>query len=76
MQHFLWLVPALPLLGSIVLMLGTGRLSHRAEALIGVLSVGLAAVVAFGVLFATIGAYGPARRAARSDPRESLLSSG
>jgi putative ABC transport system permease protein len=36
----------------------------------------LAAVVVFGILFATIGAYGPARRAARSDPRESLLSSG
>ncbi|WP_288048854.1 NADH-quinone oxidoreductase subunit L [Acidiphilium sp.] len=49
MQHFLWLVPALPLLGSIVLMLGTGRLSHRAEALIGLLSVGLAAVVAFAI---------------------------
>ncbi|HQT75391.1 MAG TPA: NADH-quinone oxidoreductase subunit L, partial [Acidiphilium sp.] len=49
MQHVLWLVPALPLLGSIVLMLGTGRLSHRAEALIGVLSVGLAAVIVFAI---------------------------
>ena len=49
MQHFLWLVPALPLLGSIVLMLGAGRLSHRAEALTGVLSVGLAAVIAFAI---------------------------
>ncbi len=32
----------------------------------------VASAVVFGVLFAVFGAYGPARRAARTDPRESL----
>jgi NADH-quinone oxidoreductase subunit L len=49
MQELLWLVPALPLLGSIILMLGAGRLSTRAEAAIGALSVGFAALIAFTI---------------------------
>lgn len=49
MRELLWLVPALPLLGSLVLMLGAGRLSTRFEAIIGALSVGLAALIAFTI---------------------------
>lgn len=49
MRELLFLVPALPLLGAAILMLGAGRLSTRAEAMIGTGSVGLAAIVAFGI---------------------------
>jgi NADH-quinone oxidoreductase subunit L len=49
MRELLWLVLALPLLGSVILMLGSGRLSTRLEATIGVLSVGLAAAIAFTI---------------------------
>jgi NADH-quinone oxidoreductase subunit L len=49
MRELLWLVPTLPLLGSAILMLGAGRLSTRVEAMIGALSVGLAAVIAFTI---------------------------
>ena len=49
MRDLLWLVPLLPLLGSLALMLGAGRLSTRAEAAIGALSVGFAAIIAFTI---------------------------
>ena len=49
MRELLWLVPALPLLGSAVLMLGSGRLSTRSEAAIGASSVGVAAIIAFAI---------------------------
>ncbi len=49
MHELLWLVPTLPLLGSLILMLGAGRLSTRAEAATGALSVGFAAVIAFTI---------------------------
>ena len=49
MHELLWLVPTLPLLGSVILMLGAGRLSIRAEAATGALSVGFAAVIAFTI---------------------------
>src|ERR1700748_1967765 len=49
MHELLWLVPALPLLGSAILMLGAGRLTTRAEATIGALSVGIAAIIAFTI---------------------------
>jgi NADH-quinone oxidoreductase subunit L len=49
MREFLWLVPLLPLLGSLCLMLGAGRLSTRFEAAIGALSVGFAAIIAFTI---------------------------
>lgn len=49
MRELLWLVPTLPLLGSAILMLGAGRLSTRVEAMIGALSVGLAAIIAFTI---------------------------
>jgi NADH-quinone oxidoreductase subunit L len=45
-REFLPLVIALPLLGSLGLMLGAGRLSTRVEAIIGALPVGLAAIIA------------------------------
>jgi NADH-quinone oxidoreductase subunit L len=49
MRDLLWLVPLLPLLGSLLLMLGAGRLSTRIEAAIGALSVGFAAIIAFTI---------------------------
>ena len=49
MREFLPLVIALPLLGSLGLMLGAGRLSTRVEAVIGALPVGLAAILAFSI---------------------------
>jgi NADH-quinone oxidoreductase subunit L len=47
MHDLLWLIPALPLVGSVILMLGSGQLSTRHAAIIGAGSVGLAAVIAF-----------------------------
>ncbi|HEX3982645.1 MAG TPA: NADH-quinone oxidoreductase subunit L [Acidisoma sp.] len=49
MRELLWLVPLLPLLGSVILMLGAGRLSTRSEAAIGASSVGIAAIIAFAI---------------------------
>ncbi|NNM61416.1 MAG: NADH-quinone oxidoreductase subunit L [Steroidobacteraceae bacterium] len=49
MRELLFLVPGLPLLGAAILMLGAGRLSARAEAAIGTLSVGIAALIAFSI---------------------------
>ena len=45
----LWLVPALPLAGFLVLFVTQGRLPDRVVALVGAGSVGLAALVALGV---------------------------
>ncbi len=49
MRELLWLIPTLPLLGSVVLMLSAGRLSTLTEATIGAGSVGLAAIIAFTI---------------------------
>jgi NADH-quinone oxidoreductase subunit L len=49
MHELLWLIPALPLAGSVILMLGYERLSARSVAVIGAGSVGLAAIIAFTV---------------------------
>src|SRR5690606_41010238 len=49
MQEALWLVPLLPLAGSAILMVTRGELAERAVTLVGVGSVGLAAVVALAV---------------------------
>src|SRR5690606_29042516 len=46
MGDWLWLVPLLPLAGSAVLMASRGELPHRAVSVVGVGSVGLAAVAA------------------------------
>lgn len=58
MRELLWLVPLLPLLGSLLLMLGAGRLSTRTEAAIGALSVGFAAIIAFTIAAGFL--FGPA----------------
>ena len=47
MEHLLVLVPALPLLGFLLLAFGGRRLSHKASACIGAGSVGFAAAIAF-----------------------------
>lgn len=49
MHELLWLVPLLPLIGSVTLMLGAGRLSTHLAGTIGALSVGLAATLAFTI---------------------------
>ncbi|HEX7080470.1 MAG TPA: NADH-quinone oxidoreductase subunit L [Gammaproteobacteria bacterium] len=46
MIEWLWLVPLLPLAGSVILMVTRGELSDRIVSFVGVGSVGLAAVVA------------------------------
>ena len=45
MTNYLWLVPALPFLGAIILVLTSGRLPRIGAAIVGVGSVGLAALV-------------------------------
>ncbi|MEH6823080.1 MAG: NADH-quinone oxidoreductase subunit L [Motiliproteus sp.] len=49
MLNLLWLIPTLPLLSSLVLMLGAGRLSKPKISLFGVGSVGLAALIACSI---------------------------
>jgi len=49
MIELLWLVPALPLAGFLILALAGSRLSRAGAAFVGVLSVGLSAVVAAAV---------------------------
>ena len=46
MLSLLWLVPALPLAGFLILVIGGRRLPPRAVAVVGVGSVGLSAVIA------------------------------
>jgi NADH-quinone oxidoreductase subunit L len=46
MRELLWLVPALPLAGFLILVMGGKRLPPRAAAAVGVGSVGLSAVIA------------------------------
>jgi NADH-quinone oxidoreductase subunit L len=55
--EFLWLVPALPLAGFIILALTLGKLSHKAVAWVGAGSIGLSALVAGLVAIAFI--YSP-----------------
>jgi NADH-quinone oxidoreductase subunit L len=55
MQSF-WLIPALPLAGFLILALGGGRLSRGAAAVLGVGSVGLAAVLTLWAIFAFLAA--------------------
>jgi len=52
----LWLIPALPLAGFLVLALGAGRLPAAAVAVVGAGSVGLAALAALPVTVAFLGA--------------------
>ena len=50
-MELLWLVPALPLAGFLILFVTQGKLPDRVVALVGAGSVGLAAIVALGVGF-------------------------
>ena len=58
MLDLLWLVPALPLVGAVVLLAGALRFDHRTTSAIGVGSVGLSLVVALGVLWQHVGGHG------------------
>src|SRR5512146_2911386 len=49
MLSLLWLVPLLPLIGFVILALVGGSLPHRAVSLVGVGSVGLAALLALAI---------------------------
>ena len=58
MLDLLWLVPALPLAGAVVLLAGALRFDHRTTTVVGVSSVGLSLVVALGALLQYAGAHG------------------
>ena len=45
MQELIGLIPLIPLLSSIMLMLGAGRLSRSSISILGVGSVGIAAIL-------------------------------
>jgi len=66
MQDALWLVPLLPLAGSAILLATRGELSDRTVSVVGVGSVGLAAVVALAIAASFFGAADgfPASRSA------------
>ncbi len=49
MLSLLWLIPTLPMLSSLLLMLGAGRFTRHTSALLGVGSVGLSALIAFAI---------------------------
>ena len=51
MSEMLWLIPALPLIGALILILTKGNLPRTIAGIVGAGSVGLAAVVALLVAF-------------------------
>lgn len=59
MLKLLWLIPAFPLLGALILTLAPRRISKRLVAIIGVGSVGLAALVSLAILPAALHSPGP-----------------
>ena len=59
MLDWLWLIPALPLAGAALLALAGPRLSRKAAAATGILSVGISAAVAMAVAVAFL-AHPPA----------------
>lgn len=61
MLDALWLVPLLPLAGSVILMVTRGELSRRAVSVIGVGSIGLSALAALAVTAGFLGAGAVAR---------------
>jgi NADH-quinone oxidoreductase subunit L len=58
MLELLWLVPALPLAGAVLLLAGAQRFSHRQTSAIGVGSIALTLLVSFAILFEYAGAHG------------------
>ena len=55
MRELVWLLPALPFAGFVVLLLAGARLPRRAVAAVGAGSVGAAALVALAILVEWIG---------------------
>lgn len=55
MKDLLWLIPALPLTGALILILGAGKLSKGLSALVGCGSMGIAAVVTLLIGFEFLG---------------------
>lgn len=55
MNDLLWLIPLLPFAGSLVLILGSGRLPRRLIPVIGSGAVGISALIALGIGFNFIG---------------------
>jgi NADH-quinone oxidoreductase subunit L len=55
MKELLWLVPALPLTGALILILGAGKLPKGLSALVGCGSIGLAAVITLLIGFEFLG---------------------
>ncbi|MGD1149519.1 MAG: NADH-quinone oxidoreductase subunit L, partial [Thermoanaerobaculaceae bacterium] len=58
MLDLLWLLPALPLAGAVILLAGAMRFSHRATSIVGVGSVGLTLAGALGALVQYSGMHG------------------
>ncbi|MBI4915672.1 MAG: NADH-quinone oxidoreductase subunit L, partial [Acidobacteria bacterium] len=58
MLELLWLVPALPLAGAILLLAGAQRFSHRQTSMVGVGSIALTLLVSFAILFEYAGTHG------------------
>ena len=58
MLDLLWLVPALPLVGAVVLLAGALRFSHRATSVVALGSTGLSLAVALGALIEYSGTHG------------------
>jgi len=58
MLNLFWLIPALPLAGAVILLLGGLRLSRRATSTIGVGSIGLTLLVSLGILGEYAGLHG------------------
>ncbi|MDQ2773354.1 MAG: NADH-quinone oxidoreductase subunit L [Acidobacteriota bacterium] len=50
MMHLLWLIPAIPFIGAVVLALAGRALSKRTVAIVGVGSVGLAALISLAIV--------------------------
>jgi NADH-quinone oxidoreductase subunit L len=59
MLNLLCLIPAFPLLGALILALAPRRISKRAVAIIGVGSIGLAALISLSILPGALGSPGP-----------------
>jgi NADH-quinone oxidoreductase subunit L len=55
MKELLWLIPALPLTGAIILILGAGKIPKGLSALVGCGSIGLAAIVTLLMGFEFLG---------------------
>lgn len=55
MMNLLWLIPVLPLAGTVILLAGGRRFSHSVSSVVGVGSVGISLLVSLGVLLEFLG---------------------